>query len=186
MESNSRKKVVFIVDGLNLYHAVKNRYGDNFLSINLAKLTNLLIKKDEEIEEIDLCTSYFFGDSENAKRQRNFISKNKLLNDLKVFTGEYKLRVIKCEKCGNSVKKYSEKYTDVNIALRIVKFFENNEISKVYLLSADADFLPVVNKFNLSHPSKKIVVVIPPGRYSSSFKSKIHITKSHISKSLFS
>ena len=111
---------------------------------------------------------------------------NKLLNDLKVFTGEYKLRVIKCEKCGNSVKKYSEKYTDVNIALRIVKFFENNEISKVYLLSADADFLPVVNKFNLSHPSKKIVVVIPPGRYSSSFKSKIHITKSHISKSLFS
>ena len=68
----------------------------------------------------------------------------------------------------------------------LASFFENNEISKVYLLSADADFLPVVNKFNLSHPSKKIVVVIPPGRYSSSFKSKIHITKSHISKSLFS
>ena len=186
MESRSRKKVVFIVDGLNLYHAVKERYGDNFLSINLEKLANLIINRDEEIEEINLCTSYFFGNSENARRQRNFISKNKLLNKVKIFTGEYKLRLIKCDKCGNSVKKYSEKYTDVNIALQIVKFFENNEISKVYLLSADADFLPVVNKFNLSHPSKKIVVVIPPGRYSSSFKSKIHLSKSHISKSLLS
>ena len=186
MQSRYRKKVVFIVDGLNLFHAVKNRFGDRFLYIDLEKLANLIIKDDEEIEEIDLCTSYFFGNSENAKRQRSFITKNKSLNSVRIFTGEYKLRILKCEKCGNLIKKYSEKYTDVNIALRIVKCFDKNEISKVYLISADADFLPVINKFDLSHPSKKIVVVIPPGRYSSSFKSKIHITKSHISKSLFS
>ena len=78
MKSNEIIKVVFIVDGLNLFHSVVNTLGLHNSLIDIEKLCKTIILKNEEIKSIDYFTSYFKGDSHTAILQRKLIRKKSL------------------------------------------------------------------------------------------------------------
>jgi uncharacterized LabA/DUF88 family protein len=185
LKSIAVKKVNFIIDGMNIFHAVKEKFGINFLNIDLNKLVRQISLKDENILSIKFFVSPFVGNTNLAQIQREFIERNSKLSYVDLNLGVFRKRNIKCQKCTNQVVHYQEKHTDINIALEISRSAIDRSIDKIYLITADDDFKPAIASFNQIAPNKKFVRVLPPGRFSASNESFIHLNKSIIKKSQF-
>ncbi|MGA0083182.1 MAG: NYN domain-containing protein [Candidatus Nanopelagicales bacterium] len=185
MKSIAVKKVNFIIDGMNIFHAVKEKFGINFLNIDLNKLVRQISLNDENILSIKFFVSPFVGNTNLAQIQREFIERNSKLSYVDLKLGVFRKRNIKCQKCTNQVVHYQEKHTDINIALEISRSAIDKSIDKIYLITADDDFKPAIASFNQIAPNKKFVRVLPPGRFSASSESYIHLNKSIIKKSQF-
>jgi uncharacterized LabA/DUF88 family protein len=185
LKSIAAKKVNFIIDGMNIFHAVKEKFGINFLNIDLNKLVRQISLKDENILSIKFFVSPFVGNTNLAQIQREFIERNSKLSYVDLKLGVFRKRNIKCQKCTNQVVHYQEKHTDINIALEISRSAIDRSIDKIYLITADDDFKPAIASFNQIAPNKKLVRVLPPGRFSASSESFIHLNKSIIKKSQF-
>jgi uncharacterized LabA/DUF88 family protein len=185
LKSIAVKKVNFIIDGMNIFHAVKEKFGINFLNIDLNKLVRQISLNDENILSIKFFVSPFVGNTNLAQIQRDFIERNSKLSHVDLKLGVFRKRIIKCQKCTNQVVHYQEKHTDINIALEISRSAIDRSIDKIYLITADDDFKPAIASFNQIAPNKKFVRVLPPGRFSASSESYIHLNKSIIKKSQF-
>jgi uncharacterized LabA/DUF88 family protein len=185
LKSIAVKKVNFIIDGMNIFHAVKEKFGINFLNIDLNKLVRQISLNDENILSIKFFVSPFVGNTNLAQIQRDFIERNSKLSYVDLKLGVFRKRIIKCQKCTNQVVHYQEKHTDINIALEISRSAIDRSIDKIYLITADDDFKPAIASFNQIAPNKKFVRVLPPGRFSASSESYIHLNKSIIKKSQF-
>jgi uncharacterized LabA/DUF88 family protein len=185
LKSIAVKKVNFIIDGMNIFHAVKEKFGINFLNIDLNKLVRQISLNDENILSIKFFVSPFVGNTNLAQIQREFIERNSKLSYVDLKLGVFRKRNIKCQKCTNQVVHYQEKHTDINIALEISRSAIDKSIDKIYLITADDDFKPAIASFNQIAPNKKFVRVLPPGRFSASSESYIHLNKSIIKKSQF-
>jgi|GEM_PF-953639 len=179
------KKVNFIIDGMNVFHAVKDKFGINLLNIDLNKLVKHISRKDENILSIKFFVSPFVGSTNIAQIQREFIERNSKLSNVHLKLGVFRKRLINCQKCANRVVHYQEKHTDINIALEISRSAIDTSIDKIYLITADDDFKPAIASFNQIAPNKKFVRVLPPGRFSDSSEGLIHLNKSIIKKSQF-
>jgi uncharacterized LabA/DUF88 family protein len=185
LKTIAKQKVVLLVDGMNIFHSIKQNVGNQYLDLNILKLSKKLIKENEEISQIELFAALFVGESKIAQIQRKFIYKNSLTQLINVHLGIYRERTIDCKICGNKLVYYQEKYTDINIALAILKYSTDQSIKKIYLLSADDDFKPAINAFMSVAQNKQIVKVIPPGRYNPSGGRFINLNKSIIKNSQF-
>lgn len=185
LKSIAVKKVNFIIDGMNIFHAVKEKFGTNWLNIDLNKLVRQISLNDENILSIKFFVSPFVGNTNLAQIQREFIERNSKLSHVDLKLGVFRKRIIKCQKCANQVVHYQEKHTDINIALEISRSAIDKSIDKIYLITADDDFKPAIASFNQIAPNKKFVRVLPPGRFSASSESYIHLNKSIIKKSQF-
>jgi uncharacterized LabA/DUF88 family protein len=185
LKSIAAKKVNFIIDGMNIFHAVKDKFGINFLNLDLNKLVRQISLKDENILSIKFFVSPFVGNTNLAQIQRGFIDRNSKLSYVDLKLGVFRKRNIKCQKCANQVVHYQEKHTDINIALEISRSAIDRSIDKIYVITADDDFKPAIASFKLIAPNKKLVIVLPPGRFSASSESFIHLNKSIIKKSQF-
>lgn len=185
MNTIAKQKVAVLVDGMNVFHSIKQNVGRKYLNLDVLKLCQKFIKENEEISQIDLFAALFMGESRIARVQREFINKNSLTSLINVHLGIYRERIIDCKICNNKLVYYQEKYTDVNIALSITKYSLDQSINKIYLISADDDFKPAINAFKSVAQNKQIVKVIPPGRYNPSGGRFINLNKSIIKNSQF-
>jgi len=185
MKATNNKEVVFIIDGLNLFHSVIHTLDLQKTLINLEKLCNQVIKENEVIIKIELFGSTYKGNNPTAIYQRRFFNLNKKLNLVSINLGILRERKIVCKKCLNSIFYYQEKHTDVNIGIRLFELYQENLHNKIYFLSADDDFTPLIRKIlNLNSSSNRFIRVLPPGRFSKSFYPSIFLNKSHILKSI--
>jgi len=162
LKTIAKQKVVLLVDGMNIFHSIKQNVGNQYLDLDILKLSKKLIKENEDISQIELFAALFVGESKIAQ-----------------------IQTIDCKICGNKLVYYQEKYTDINIALAILKYSTDQSIKKIYLLSADDDFKPAINAFMSVAQNKQIVKVIPPGRYNPSGGRFINLNKSIIKNSQF-
>ena len=185
MKSNEIIKVVFIVDGLNLFHSVVNTLGLQNSLIDIEKLCKTIILKNEEIKSIDYFTSYFKEDSHTAILQRKLIRKNSNSKIINLNFGLLRPRSIICKYCFNEIKYFKEKYTDVNIAVKLMEKFNEPNLKKIYFISADTDFAPLIQKLSNQLNVPKIVRVSPIGRFNSSDSTYIHLKKNQLLKSRF-
>jgi uncharacterized LabA/DUF88 family protein len=185
LKTIAKQKVVLLVDGMNIFHSIKQNVGNQYLDLDILKLSKKLIKENEDISQIELFAALFVGESKIAQIQRKFIYKNSLTQLINLHLGIYRERTIDCKICGNKLVYYQEKYTDINIALAILKYSTDQSIKKIYLLSADDDFKPAINAFMSVAQNKQIVKVSPPGRYNPSGGRFINLNKSIIKNSQF-
>ena len=185
LKTIATQKVAVIVDGMNIFHSIKQNVGQEYLNLDVLKLCQKFIKGNEVIFQIDLFAALFMGDSRIAQIQREFIRKNSLTDLINVHLGIFRERTIECKICNNKLVYYQEKYTDVNIALAISKYSLEESVNKIYLISADDDFKPAINAFKSVAQDKQIVKVLPPGRYNPSGGRFINLNKSIIKNSQF-
>ena len=122
MKTIAKQKVVLLVDGMNIFHSIKQNVGIQYLDLDILKLSKKLIKENEDISQIELFAALFVGESKIAKIQREFIYKNSLTQLINVHLGIYRERTIDCKICGNKLVYHQEKYTDINIAMAILKY----------------------------------------------------------------
>lgn len=185
MNSNDLTKVVFIVDGLNLFHSIINTLGVQNSLIDLEKLCKTIILANEEIESIEYFTSYFKGDSHIAVMQRKFITINKKSNIIKLKLGLLRPRNLRCNFCNNEIHYFKEKYTDVNIAVSLLEKIQDSKLAKIYFLSADKDFAPLIRRINYNYQTPKIIKISPVGRFNSADSTNIHLTRKQLKKCKF-
>ena len=185
MNSNDLSKVVFIVDGLNLFHSIINTLGVQNSLINIEKLCETIILPNEKIESIEYFTSYFKGDTQMAVIQRKFVELNKKSKIINLNLGLFRPRTLRCKFCNNEINYFKEKYTDVNIAVSILEKMNDSFLKKIYLLSADKDFAPLIKKLNYENKIPRIVKISPVGRFNSVDSTNIHITKKQMLKCHF-
>ena len=159
LKSIVAKKVNVIIDGMNVFHAVKDKFGINLLNIDLNKLVKHISRKDENILSIKFFVSPFVGSTNVAQIQREFIERNSKLSNVHLKLGVFRKRLINCQKCANQVVHYQEKHTDINIALEISRSAIDISIDKIYLslngnkVAASGNFLVHAQDYGIEIPS---------------------------------
>jgi len=173
-------RLYFLVDGLNLWHALDYLEVDSdhdryrkFKWLSLAKRAECYrIDKKDEIKGIEYFTTLVTWDAVKLARHKLYIKAQE--NDGVLVTyGEFKRKTVVCK--GACRKKFStveEKQTDVNIALRLYQLAVQDGYDKAIIISGDTDLLPAIKIVRKDYPGKQIGVVIPIGKRSEDFKNQ--------------
>lgn len=150
-------KAVAIVDGLNLYHALRD-LGPNYTNLDLARLAKRLLPKSVN----QLKVFYFTSVPEHLGNEA-LVAHKSYTNRLKksgveVTEGRFQSLSKRCKNCGATALIYREKETDVSIALKIVEAAGDKDLAELLLFSADSDFSPALKLAKHMNPELKITI----------------------------
>ena len=132
---------MIFIDGSNLYHLLKNIYGDlkSLNEFNFSKFSKLLCRNRK------LIRTYYYNaildqkkDREKYRRQQRFFSKLKTIHDFEVIICRMQKDLI------DGKIHYSVKEDDIGIAVNMVKLAFNNAYDTAILVSTDGDFVPAI------------------------------------------
>lgn len=181
-------KVIFYVDGYNLYHALANLQAPHLKWLDLQALASMVIpKKSETLQHVHLFTALAHHMSDPSKVVRH----QAYLDALSIQGVKYTLgffsppKATICRRCGNSWPRHEEKETDTNIATQMVIDAFDDAFDVAYLISSDADMTPPVRFIKTRFPAKRIITVAAPTmRHSASILAlsdgKIQLKPKHI------
>jgi uncharacterized LabA/DUF88 family protein len=153
------KRVIAVVDGLNLYHALRDQSKhETNLDIDAA-VRRLIHRTTEQLVAVRYFSAIVAHLSEAARvAQAEYIAQLQQ-SGVTVTLGNFKRKTLKCPKCGEPYFKHEEKETDVNIALAIVSTATTHEADKMLIFSADTDLLPAIRMAQDLAPNLEIRIV---------------------------
>jgi len=86
---------------------------------------------------------------------------------LEITYGKYLRNEKQCYNCGDIINSYSEKMTDINIAVTLLADDAHmNESDTAIVVSGDSDLGPAIGTTRTLFPSKTIIIGFPPERSS--------------------
>jgi uncharacterized LabA/DUF88 family protein len=166
-------RVVFLIDGFNIYHSVLDIQNDTGYCAKWLDLTALCksyvyqFGRDARIEAI-----YYFSaipeylNSTNPgkiKRHKRYITCLKS-KGIVVELGRFKEKKVFCDNCKKVILKHEEKETDVTIAIKVFEVFLKNECETVVIVSGDTDLAPAIRKCKILFPTRKVIFCFPYNR----------------------
>ena len=162
-------RVMFFIDGFNVYHSLKNHYR-KYLWLNYKAFAHRFITKKQILSGVFYFTAKALWLPDSVKRHEMLISALENV-EVKTVLGRYKK---KDRWCGADCKKHytshEEKRTDVNIALYLYHQAHLNSYDRGVLVSADTDLIPAIRMVKEVFPKKEIVVLFPIGRSSAELR----------------
>jgi len=178
-------KVAVYIDGFNLYHSIKE---NKYKWLNLRKLSELFLRKDETLVELNYFSALAHWNIEKVNRHKLFL-KALEQEDVKIILGEFKKVTRYCRNCKSQYKTHEEKQTDVNIAIELLAGAINDIYDEAIIISGDSDLITAIKKVKELFPNKKVGVILPIGRRSESLKQVcdfyMKMKKKHLDSSLF-
>lgn len=161
--SQKKRRTIAYVDGFNLYHAIKDLNRPELKWVNLWSLSESLLRKNEELVEVNYFSAYATWIPDAYKRHRDY---TKALQEegVELVLGQFKDKFLTCRKCGRQYTTKEEKETDVNIALRLVTDAILDRYDRAILITADTDLAAAVDSARHHCPNKEIFVAAPPKR----------------------
>ena len=175
------KKVVFYIDGLNLYNGLKDANLRKYYWLNLYGLAKKLCFPNEKLVNVKYFTSIVSSkfDLDKHYRQTTYISALRTLSSrFNIILGRHQKGNTTCHMCGHTSTIFKEKKTDVNIASQI---FEDSYLKKcevIKLISGDSDLIPICKTILKLFPDIKIIILFPPKRHT--LEMEKHCTSSRI------
>lgn len=170
-------RTVFLIDGFNLYHSVKSASHDLGLQGAGTKWLNIH----------SLCQSYLHAIGNNAQLTKVFyfsafakhieafkpdVVKRHLLytqsleaTGVSVVLSRFKKKQIACDHCGQKIKRYEEKETDVALAVKLLEVLVTDQCDTVMLMTGDTDIVPAVRTGQKLFPQKTIGFLLPYKRH---------------------
>lgn len=153
------KRVLAVIDGLNLFHALESQRAGSG-EIDVLSLVKRLINLQSET----LVGVRYFS------TLATHLTKARQNNQLKVHTaasvgggevvlGAFKQLTLFCDACSHRTHRYVEKQTDVSVAVAIVEGAYEDTYDKVLLFSADTDLIPAIKLVKAKFPAKEIKLV---------------------------
>jgi uncharacterized LabA/DUF88 family protein len=183
-------RVIVYIDGFNLYFGLKSKGWRKYLWLNLQLLARNLLKENQNLILTKYFTARVGSPPDKHKRQATYIEALETLPNLIIYYGRYQLNPLDCRNCGWHEEVPSEKMTDVNIAVEMLKDAFNNDFDVALLISADSDLVPLIKTIRELFPQKRVVVAFPPNRASKNLAKIANacftISRSRIANSLFS
>lgn len=164
------QRVLIYIDGFNLYFGLREKQWKNFYWLNIQKLGENILNKEQKLIEVKYFTSRISFPPDKVKRQGTFIEALETLTNVKIYYGNYQSNKSVCKKCGFTSMIPSEKMTDVNIAVELLSDAYENKFDTAILISADSDLIAPINTVHRLFEEKRIVVAFPPARHSFALK----------------
>lgn len=170
-ESQAAKlRAALYIDGFNLYHPIL-RMGAENNHLKWACLwdlgVNLTAPKGQDLVKVVFCTAVPSVRQNVDKRDRHArFNDAQRAHGVTVIEGHYVPEQIEIDGVATGQTKWTEKQTDINVALELVLDGLDNVYDVALLLSADTDQVATARVFSERlHPlGKKLVGVAPPDR----------------------
>jgi uncharacterized LabA/DUF88 family protein len=170
-------RTIFLIDGFNLYHSVK----EASIALHLGGTGTRWLNFHS------LCSSYLYliggGASlagvcyfsalakhlESTKpdvtlRHQHYID---CLKDTGVIVelGRFKEKHVYCTHCRKDVVRHEEKETDVAISVKLLELFFLDQCDTAVLVTGDTDIAPAIRAAQRMFPTKAVCVAFPYGRH---------------------
>lgn len=170
-------RTAFFIDGFNLYHSVKtasydlglNGLGTRWLDVR-ALCGSYLSAVGNNAQIVDV---YYF--SALARHIEAFspdvVTRHQILIECLKSTGvivelaRFKKKIISCTSCGQNIKRYEEKETDVAIAAKLMEVLILDQCDTAILVTGDTDLGPAVRTAQRLFPHKTIGFLFPYKRH---------------------
>ena len=170
-----KKKVLVLIDGFNYYHKLAKYQENNKICVKWLDYMSMLkaaikshLKSDDFEIEIIFFTAIAGHRSETSQTRHKIYIRALKMSGVSVVLGEFKEKYIHpCKNCNQNITKedllrHEEKHTDVNVAITMLEKAMTNSFDRVYLLSEDNDYVPVVKRVKELYPNKEIIICPPP------------------------
>ncbi len=167
-------RVSSYVDGYNLYHGIKSFGVDSVQNVNLWSLSDSLTRDSQELTAVHYFSAIAEWRSDHTKHVTYISALRK--NNITVHLGHFRTKKRRCDNCGNVRTEHEEKETDVKIALQILEDAMDDKFDTAFIMSADADLVPVIQSIRKRFPEKRFVMVLPKVRFKRAhdMKSAVH------------
>jgi uncharacterized LabA/DUF88 family protein len=192
-------RAVFLIDGFNLYHSVKDAshdlHGASTKWLDIASLCRSyihVIGNNAQIHGI-----YYFSalalhlEASNpgvTQRHQAFISCLEATG-VSCQINRFKEKTITCPYCHRDIQRHEEKETDVAISTKMMELFHKDECNTVVLVTGDTDIAPAVRTSFLLFPDKEILFAFPYKRVNVELRmlvrKSIKIRKDHYTRYQF-
>ena len=161
-------RAAFYVDGYNLYHAIDDLNNPiknpqlqprgpfhHLKWLCLWTLAHRLISKgSESLQSVHYFSAWANHRNPQARQKQDLYVRALTARGVRCQMAHFGKENFTCRPCGHSWVGYVEKETDVNIALAIANDAYRDIIDTFYLISADADLVPVYRLFRSAFPQK--------------------------------
>lgn len=132
-----------------------------YLWLDYRGLFESMLRPAQELVVVRYFTA-FSKDPSSRRRQQVYMNALELRGGLDAHYGKLSRRPHTCKKCGKRSHRWQEKETDVSIALEMYRdVVVRRSVDTVWLMSRDADLVPVVQAV-LNDAECKVVIVRPP------------------------
>ena len=164
-------RVAVYVDGFNLYFGLRSKYARKYLWLDLQRLAENLLRRDQTLEAVRYFTARVRNDPLGEQRQSDYLDALQAHSPLVTVTdGRFQEKDRRCRDCGSSWTVFEEKETDVNIAVALLSDAVRDRFDTALLISADSDLCPAVRETKNLFPEKRIIAAFPPQRHSADLK----------------
>lgn len=196
-KTNVKKRVVFYVDGYNLYHSIASLNKNHLKWIDLRKLfSHFIDQKTQKLEAIYYVTAKPVHTKQCIQdKHEALMTVYQRVLKIKTIYGKFKPKERQCKRCQYTWTTHEEKESDVNLAVEIIRGTYDNEYDLAFIVSQDSDMAPAAKLAvklikSSSAPDRKIKLLTPPNRYHSRELSRIlsdtptQILETHLEQSL--
>ncbi len=169
------ERVIFYIDGLNLYNGLKKANLRKYYWLDLKKLAEKLCLTNQNLLKVKYFTSMVSTRFDEGKfqRQSSYIKALKTLDGVMIFMGRHQKGTTVCSRCGKVFKNFSEKMTDINIAVEMFKDAYQINCDTQILISGDSDLVPICRAI-LEFFNMKLVIFFPPYRKTDRLREYCH------------
>lgn len=163
--------LIVYVDGFNLYHGLKDKFGRRLLWLDLVALAGSL-RPRSQLLTVRYFTAPVLDNPDAASRQGRYqqalIANSR--GQIDIVQGRYQKKTMSCRGCGANWTHYEEKETDVNIATSIVTDAAEGNADTALIISADSDLVPAVRAARTLNSTLYMAAAFPPKRFSAELK----------------
>jgi hypothetical protein len=172
-DSIKKRRVMFYVDGFNLYFGMLEAGLSDLKWLNIMGLCSSFMSADQELVGVKYFTSNIKNDPPKEKRQRTFLSAIEHTG-VRIIRGKYEDKDVECGDCGKIWQRSNEKMTDVNIATQLILDAIDDRYDLAILITGDSDIVPAINIVNNRYSPKFVSVFFPPHRSNVSVQDAAH------------
>jgi len=141
-----------------------------YLWLNLKAFAQGMLKQTQSLERVKYFTARMSGPSEKQRDQTTYLEALETLDGLDIRYGHFRVQEKTCRKCGNKTYVPSEKMTDVNIAVEMMRDAFDDNFDTALLVSADSDLVPPIRAIHELNMKRRIVIAFPLRRFSEDLK----------------
>lgn len=169
-QESAKPRAALYIDGFNLYHPIKRMGPENnhFKWACLWELgVNLTAPKGQELVKVVFCTAVPSMKQNADQRDRHIrFNQAQRAHGVIVVEGHYVPEPIEDNGMPTGATKWTEKQTDINVALELIMDGLDNVYDVALLLSADTDQVATARVFTerLVPLGKSLVGIAPPDR----------------------
>lgn len=184
-------RLAFFIDGFNLYHSLEDDPNlHQYKWLDLAALARNAVPQGQ-IAHVLYFTAYTDWNPGKVAKHKLFVRAQRA-RGVEVVYGKFRKRQKECGAyCHMTYETYEEKYTDVNIAVKLIELAVLDQYDTAVILTGDCDIVPGVQAVKRLFPAKKLHALVPigpRGRYALDIVGACHshlsITERLLQKSL--